>query len=293
MKKTIITFTLMCSFIATFAQKNFTSNPKDAKFVTEDFDRFWECFDQMDHTDGNPFTEYVNNATDAFKPLLEWLLDADEIFETAKTRKEDYLKTRNVLDNLESEKERIITAYTNLKEYYPSAKFPPIYFVVGVFSSGGTITDKGLIIGSEKLGNLDNLLGLASHELIHFQQRLTGEDNLLKQSINEGSADFIGELISGKHINEVPFNYGNTHEVELCKEFVKVMNGDSYMDWLYETSGKDDRPNDLGYWIGYKIVEAYYNKQEDKKQAIHDIINIKDPLVFLNESGYLDKYISK
>lgn len=293
MKQPIILLFLLFPSLISFSQNDFTGNPLEARFVTEDFDRFWECFDDMEYTDGNPFDVYVNNASEAFKPLLEWLLDADEIFETAKTRKEDYLKTRNVLNNLESEKENIKKAYLKLKEYYPSAKFPPIYFVVGVFSSGGTITDKGLIIGSEKLGNLDNLLGLASHELIHFQQQLTGEDNLLKQSINEGSADFIGELISGKHINEVPFNYGNAHEEVLCKEFVKVMNGDSYVDWLYETSGKDDRPNDLGYWIGYKIVESYYLKQKDKKQAIHNILNIKDPQEFLKESGYLEKYISK
>ena len=55
-------------------------------------------------------------------------------------------------------------------------------------------------------------------------------------------------------------------------------------DRLYGTSGKDDRPNDLGYWIGYKIIEAYFNKQTDKHKAITEIINIKDPLLFLKES---------
>jgi hypothetical protein len=71
------------------------------------------------------------------------------------------------------------------------------------------------------------------------------------------------------------------------------MSQENITDWLYGTSGKDDRPNDLGYWMGYKITEAYFNKQENKRQAIHNIINIDDPYKFLIESGYLDDYINE
>ena len=46
---------------------------------------------------------------------------------------------------------------------------------------------------------------------------------LLLQSLNEGSADFIGELISGEHINSTAFNYGEEHQDALCKEFVLLM----------------------------------------------------------------------
>ena len=31
-------------------------------------------------------------------------------------------------------------------------------------------------------------------------------------------------------------------------------------DWFNETSGKDNRPNDLDYWIGYEILRAYFTK---------------------------------
>ena len=120
-----------------------------------------------------------------------------------------------------------------------------------------------------------------------------GDNNLLKQSIQEGSADFIGELISGKHINPVPFNYGESHKDSLSKEFVLRMSQEDITDWLYGTSGKDDRPNDLGYWMGYKITEAYFNKQEDKHRAIHNIVSIEDPNKFLLESRYLDDYIEE
>ena len=73
---------------------------------------------------------------------------------------------------------------------------------------------------------------------------------------------------------------------KLCQEFVTRLKNPDYQDWLYGTSKKDDRPNDLGYWIGYKITEAYFNKQKDKQKAIDAIINIKDPMQFLKQSGF-------
>ena len=45
--------------------------------------------------------------------------------------------------------------------------------------------------------------------------------------------------------------------------------------------------------IGYKIVEAYYNKMEDKKAAIDKILNIKDYEAFTRESGYLHEFMKK
>ena len=49
-----------------------------------------------------------------------------------------------------------------------------------------------------------------------------------------------------------------------------------------------DAPADLGYYIGFKITEAYYNNATDKQQAIEDIIKMRDGEKFLKESGYLD-----
>ncbi len=50
----------------------------------------------------------------------------------------------------------------------------------------------------------------------------------------------------------------------------------------------DGRPNDLGYFIGYRIAEAYYNRTADKQHAIRDIINGGNGNVreLLAKSGY-------
>lgn len=273
----------------TFGQGDYSDSPLNAKFITTDYDNFWEQFDKIDSISGNPFVEYLNNASEGLKPFVEYL-NADSLYQTVLRRKEDYLKSRPIINNIATKKKKVQASYSAMKYWYPNATFPPVYFVVGMFTSGGTASENGLVIGSEMLNNLDGLNGLISHELIHYQQKISGEDNLLKQAIIEGSADFIGELISGEHINKNPFNYGNENENRLCKEFVSKMLKDDYTDWLYGTSGKEDRPNDLGYWIGYKITEAYFTKQQNKIKAISDILNIDNPVGFTKESGYLEKY---
>ena len=293
--KKIITFLLLvfaCTISSIAQSSNFTEHPLNAQFITADVERFWKAFDEMDKTDKNPFEDYLKNASEGLSPLVHYF-DSKMLYQTVIERKADYLKSRNVLDELSGKEKKIKAVYAAMKYWYPEATFPPIYFAVGMFSSGGTVTENGLLIGTELLADLNGLTGLAAHELIHFQQNIQGEDNLLKQTLIEGSADFIGELISGDHINMIAFKYGNKNADKLAKEFVGIMKNTDYTDWLYGTSGKDNRPSDLGYWMGYKISEAYFEKQKDKQQAVHDILNIKAPFDFLKESGYLSKYIQE
>ena len=44
--------------------------------------------------------------------------------------------------------------------------------------------------------------------------------------------------------------------------------------------------------MGYKICEAYYRAAKDKKQAMKDILEIKDFIQFLRDSGYEQKFNS-
>ena len=274
-----------------FGQENYSSIPSEAKFVTEDVELFWLAFENMDSLGQDAFVKYIENGTAGVKGFTKYRIEnAKALYKTVKERKEDYLKSRNVLEDLDTKKQEIIDIYETLEGLYSDAVFPPIYFVIGRFNSGGTVSDAGIILGTEMMENLNGLPGLVAHELIHYQQNLKGKTTLLFQSLKEGSADFIGELISGTHINKVAFDYGEANSEKLTREFVKKMKKKNLKDWLYQTSGKDDRPNDLGYWMGYKITEAYYNKQEDKKQAISDILNIENPVEFTQKSGFLDTY---
>jgi uncharacterized protein YjaZ len=283
-------------FVATlFGQNSFETNPSKAEFITTDIPNFWKAFDKMD-TNSNPFEEYLESGSEGLKDFIPYRIEsAKNLLKIAKKRKADYEIIRENSYHVELYTKLILTFYQALKNMYELAVFPPAYFVIGAFNSGGTSSENGLIMGVEMQNKIENIPYIVAHELIHFNQNYSNNKNtLLEQSIKEGSADFIGELISGKHINEIAFEYGDENEEQLCSEFVEIMSNSKYHGWLYGSKGKKKgRPNDLGYWIGYKICESYFNKSNNQQDAIDEILNIKDFDKFLKKSGYLSKYINK
>ena len=46
---------------------------------------------------------------------------------------------------------------------------------------------------------------------------------------------------------------------------------------------------DLGYYMGYRIAQAYYETHADKQAAIAAILTFRDPERFLRESGYPER----
>jgi uncharacterized protein YjaZ len=57
-------------------------------------------------------------------------------------------------------------------------------------------------------------------------------------------------------------------------------------NWIANSNQETvDHPADLGYWVGYQICKAYYNKSADKKKAVEDMLNIKDYKGFYDKSG--------
>jgi uncharacterized protein YjaZ len=138
--------------------------------------------------------------------------------------------------------------------------------------------------------SVDMLPAIVAHELTHYEQKYsTKVSDLLAQSIREGSADFVSELLTGQTINEPIMAYGNAHESEIGRDFSAAMNGSDISRWLYNGGGvtaSSTRPADLGYYVGYRITQAYYAKQSDKRRALKDILQIGDFAKFLQASGY-------
>lgn len=295
MKNTFIVILLILNLTTLVGQeKDFPKDPQGVRFVTSDIENFWKAFDSIDKSKENPFKSYIKNGTLGLQGFIEHrIINADSLLIMAKRRKLDYEKIRGVQAKIIELEKKLKPYFYALEYWYPYAEYPPVYFVVGRFNSGGTTSEDGLLIGIEKFENLDYLPEMIIHESIHFQQKWPegGNTNLLQQSILEGMADFIAELVTGIVGNQQAKKYGKENKEELCKEFVEKMYGNDMQDWLYSTSGKDNRPNDLGYWMGYEIVKSYFDKAEDKKLAVNHILNIEDYDRFLRESGYLKKYI--
>ena len=278
-----------------FSSAQSVSDPLKASFVTKDITNFWNAFDKMDTAaQSNPFDDlYLKHGSAGVQAFTQGRIEnATALLQTVLERKNDYKNARlNSLKILENEKQ-CRAAFMALKYLYPEAVFPNVYFVIGRFTSGGHSSPKGLIIGAEMISS-EAVPHMVAHELIHYQQDSIPRESLdlLAACINEGSADFIAELISGGGPNKQTHTYGNAHEAKLWMEFKGIMDDkeDSH-DWMYVYKPKNGYPPDLGYWIGYKITEAYYEKAVDKKKAIAEILHIRDFKKFLAESGYASKF---
>ena len=300
--KTIFSVILASLWLSVSSQGN---NALEIEIITSDIDNFWEAYDAAKPVfDPKVFQEmYLDRGSKGVRGFMkDRIQSAENLALLVRSYSDYYASTRASTLRIAGMKNEITSSLSKLKELYPAAKFPPVYFVIGGLNSGGTTSGAGLIIGAEMYGKtddasmdqlddwlktvlkpVDELPHIVAHELIHFQQKY-GTRDLLSACIKEGSTDFIAELISGKHINQHIHDFANPREEELWAEFKERMHGKDYKGWLY--SSTEGRPNDLGYWIGYKIAKAYYDKQPDKKKALEDILHIRNFDKFLQESNY-------
>lgn len=308
MKQFFTAFVLMC-FIVPFSVQSQNRNPLATEIVTSDLDHFWEAFEKAGEEVNPEILDqlYLKRGSNGVKGFMKSRIKSAENLASVIRSHQKYYHTIKVnTDSIAGMKDQIIQSLVKLEELYPDAIFPPVYFVIGALSSGGTSSDDGLIIGAEMYGRtaqmptdelndwlltvlkpVNQIPHIVAHELIHFQQKYS-VGTLLSASIKEGSADFLAELISGKHINQHIHDFANPIERELWLEFKQRMKDKDYSGWLYSSS--KGRPNDLGYWMGYKITKAYYDQATDKQAAIREILNIKNFDKFLEQSKYEQQF---
>jgi len=299
---------------------------ENSKIVqTLDIDHFWEAFDSLKtsktHADSvHAFqTIYLDRATAG---LLDFIrlrqLTAEEFVNAVARFPKFYNSVRLNTYKVHKAVPLVEEIVTKFKEIYPNFKPKKVCFAIGLVNTGGTVSEDFLLIGAEvatstsdiDLSEFDNsayskmlasesdivlkIKNIVAHEYVHTQQKTTPDKNavdcnLLYKCLQEGFCDFIGELISGSQINIVAHEYGNQHEKELWQAFKDELCNSSTKNWLYNYSTVKGKPADLGYYIGYKIAEEYYKNAVDKMQAVTDIIEMDDPIRFLQLSKYDQK----
>ncbi|ULQ54701.1 DUF2268 domain-containing putative Zn-dependent protease [Flavihumibacter fluvii] len=287
------------------------SDPEKMQVLTSDIDNFWKLYDQIGKPGADKLlmNNYIMKGSQGLRTFYEVRmgLRVTNIIETVNKRRKYFESIRPATQHLYTFKPRMIDAAKKLKALYPDAIFPPTTFTIGTFGAFGTADGgSGQLIGAEfvcdtntvvkdelndwektVISDTSKILGILIHELIHIEQQTTPSNTLLGKAINEGAADFITQLVLGYNLNSRIHDYGNAHENELRDKFKKQMDGEATDDWLYNgIAAKNGAPGDLGYFMGFKICEAYYNKAVDKKQAVKDILTIPDFKKFLEQSGY-------
>jgi len=266
-----------------------------------DVERFYELYDT---TAGKPsaaqLQAYIDEGTEGFRAFTKMRNTTGErIAQAIEKQPEIFLRAKRCAAILPAVKARVATAMVKLEDLYPEANLPPITLGVGRGKPVGTADRNGVMIGLEALcatdflnPNLeDRFVYVIAHEYAHVQQVQFADENpsekVLRASLIEGGAEFIGELISGSvsyaHLAPMVKGREERFETEFLQDVDKVALGSA---WLYNHPGTPERPADLGYWIGYRITKAYYRNATDKRQALRDIIELRNPRSILEKSGW-------
>jgi len=266
-----------------------------------DVERFYELYDT---TAGKPsaaqLQAYIDEGTEGFRAFTKMRNTTGErIAQAIEKQPEIFLRAKRCAAILPAVKARVATAMARLEDLYPEANLPPITLGVGRGKPVGTADRNGVMIGLEALcatdflnPNLeDRFVYVIAHEYAHVQQVQFADENpsekVLRASLIEGGAEFIGELISGSvsyaHLAPMVKGREERFETEFLQDVDKVALGSA---WLYNHPGTPERPADLGYWIGYRITKAYYRNATDKRQALRDIIELRNPRAILEKSGW-------
>lgn len=293
------------------------------KIYKQDVLNFWEAYDSL--LPGVDTTEIfqrlvINRATEPFKEFIRKSNITANNY-TVQTRRfpKYYSSLRaSTLKLVNSEKE-IRSLVTKLQNIYPGFVPADICIGIGNFKTGGTIySDKKtrlVYIGLEfqapdsativsefnatmkEYFSRSNFFRTIIHELVHVQQETHGSevarsyhgDKLVHSVLREGIPTFVAKLIYPDGNDGVYVEYGLQHELELKEKLKSELWQSDTRYWLYNSNSTLGQPVDLGYFMGARIANAYYEKFKNNPQVIRQIIEIEQIEKFIDKSGYFSR----
>jgi len=294
----------------------------DYHIETSDIANFWHAFEMLNNVMTKQDSidiiqkQYLDKASTDFREFIKIRnFTAAEYVEKIGRYPLYWRSIKPRTENIEDQLSELDNVVAKLEAAIPNYRQPNICFAIGCLRTGGTTSENLVLIGAEIaaaddsvekselppwlrsiIGKTGGIISLVAHEIIHTQQidrRIMnfGSNPLLEQTIKEGVADFLTFEILGLNINQEIHNYGMLNECSLLKEFEADLKSEpkDYTNWLYNGGKMVDRPANLGYFIGFKIAESYYQKQTDKSEAIRQLLNQKEYSKIYKESAYLEK----
>ena len=297
------------------------------QFVATDIDNFWVAYKKINSTKDSVLQYqylkelYVDKGTAGLNSLREVRRYTDKEYVDAilnypkfwASIKANTLKVKQSYPEIAADIEK-------LRKAYPSLTPSTIYFSMGVFRTGGTTQANRVLIGCElsladkktitnelpawrqpfyKLYNpLADLALLCTHEYIHTQQKEM-VDNLQCNALREGIAEYISCLVTNKPSNTPSFEFGRANEERVKQKFIEdLFLPERMYSWMWGENRNEFKVRDLGYYIGYRICENYYQQATNKEQAIKDLIELDysndDALgTLIDKSAFFSKSIAK
>lgn len=323
--RAVVTLVLLGPFVGCFrlstaATRRASATTADAaQFVIEDLHRFWVAYDAGGRNGDSVALQrlYLDEATPGLRNFITARSITSRSLVRMLTMYPDYFAALRPVSSAIANDDSVFGAvrhgYARIKMLYPDAFFPPVTLLIGRFSTGGTTGRAGMLLGMEFYGAdanapvrelspfaRENQLSLArdfaplvTHELAHILQQDAGAraagdgSTLLARALIEGGADFVAELAVGRASYARRFENWSPREREFWVAFQREMHGQDVRRWLYNQGvANANWPGDLGYFMGYRIAQAYYAQATDKALAFRELLAQRDPKAILRQSGY-------
>jgi len=302
--------------------------PSAPLVVTADIDRFWQAYDSVviepDSAKQARLLDslFIARGTPGLRAMIERrALTPADYAEAIRQYPRFWASVRPNMAGADGHAGEIAAGIERLRALYPDLRPARVYFTVGALRTNGMTLDDVVFIGSElaladsttvtdefpeRLGHLPAFFAtnpaasvafLNVHEVVHTQQGPFGSD-LLAMALQEGVAEFIAVLSTGKPSPTPAVAFGKANEDRVRKAFALDMFGSFPSPWLWSNAENEFGVRDLGYYVGYAIAERYYEQAEDQRQAIANLIELdyRDPAAVdavVDAAGYFNRPVGE
>jgi len=298
-------------------------------FVTIDVHNFYNMFHKLEKANSLVDTlqllndEFIEKASRGLKAYFDY-----ETTNNSRNIEQEYLNILRLFPKYIESQEPLLTQidelvphYNNyfkkIKNIYPEATFPPVYFAFGIFNTNGQmIPPSTVFIGLETSltnkktnfiefpesylwirddsSNYKDVGYIVVHESLHTLQSNSDDYSLLSQAITEGAAVFLTKYICGEEslignagITQKMLDYANSNKNEIWRDFqMDIQQSQNFDKWFW--SSNSDYPYSMGYYMGYKICQSYYSKHINKEQALLKLIKLKNFEEIYEQSEYYE-----
>lgn len=285
------------------AQPNFPTEPAEAQLVTVDLVTFVGALNHP-ATAGDPVAHwqaaYLDRASPGLKEFISrHRLNAAMLHDAVRADPARYAEVGPFLGNLDTFSARYTAWLHTYKRVVPQAVFPPTYLLIGANRGIAQASRVGQLVTVERaLKRPEVLHRMCLHELSHFQQVMAmgfqkyvglyqQPDNMLGLVLREGVAEFVTHLVTGEITQPKTLAHLIEHEAELKARFTADLAKQDSSYWMWDSLEDKDRPILLGYALGFRICQRYYEKAADKSEALKTLLAMPDAPALLKESGYL------
>ncbi len=279
----------------------------------DDINNFWRSYEQYLQCNSDSCVqavvknEYLPNSSKCYKELLsEKRFDVSAVYQ--------FWKYPLFLSSIKSWSQQLYTLKDSIlffcnkaQQLYGKNSLNDIYFMVSSWNQGGTVVPSGLSIGIQyfcgydslnvseigkiKAGNIssrDKLIPVIIHEQIHKWRKYENTQYVYEACMREGNCDFAAYMVTGQIVaSKERWAYFETIKDSITTIFKKEYKAKrNANDWVSIESKKFDF-GAAGYYVGFKICEAFYSRAKNKTKAMRQIIEMKDAEQILKKSHFL------